>query len=316
MTYEEFVTAVVANMKALLSKDLEGTIIEPQRVEKLQGRSYYGVSFKTKDSDIAAALDLQDVYETYLAGENLSTIAAQLVEQFTSNAYPAPHVSAQDLTDYNRVLPHLYLQMIAQDGNEAMLSKIPHKNVEDMAMVYRIDIPVDPNTTGSALVTMGILKSWNISEEKLYADAMIHCPQNFPARIRGMSEVMAEMTGLPIDVLPPDKEQMFVVTCKDGTMGAGCIGYPDFMLQASRIVNGSFFLLPSSIHEVLLVRDDRKTDYHDLEEMVKTVNLEEVAPEDRLTNSVYHYDAKTRKFERASDHAQRVKEKTPDFWER
>lgn len=87
------------------------------------------------------------------------------------------------------------------------------------------------------------------------------------------------------------------------------IAQPDFMDNAAGILKGDFFVLPSSLHEVLLFRDDGMTDYRGLEEMVRIINETEVQPADRLTDTVYHYDASERIFETGREFEDRMAEK-------
>ena len=70
-------------------------------------------------------------------------------------------------------------------------------------------------------------------------------------------------------------------------------------------LHGSYFVLPSSIHEVIAIPTTLGSNYRDLERMVREVNEMAVAPEDQLTNSVYRYDSKTKIFELAATQAQR-----------
>ena len=67
----------------------------------------------------------------------------------------------------------------------------------------------------------------------------------------------------------------------------------------------SYFMLPSSIHEVIAVPAGDK-DYRDLESMVKQINMMQVAKEEQLSDHVYHYDAKEKVFELASKHDERL----------
>ena len=94
--------------------------------------------------------------------------------------------------------------------------------------------------------------------------------------------------------------------------GAGIIGYPGFMEMASEKLGGDFFLLPSSVHEVLLIPDDGKTDYRNLESMVREVNATQVELKDQLSDNVYHYDSKEKVFELAEKFDARKKERTAD----
>lgn len=98
---------------------------------------------------------------------------------------------------------------------------------------------------------------------------------------------------------------MLVATVEGAFMGASVIQYPGFMEQAAEKIGGDFFVLPSSIHEVLLIPDDGSADYHELAAMVQTINETQVAPAERLSDNVYHYDKEDKVFELAEKTAGR-----------
>ena len=113
-----------------------------------------------------------------------------------------------------------------------------------------------------------------------------------------MMEIMGEdMFGdLGLNI-PDEDEKMFVATVPDKIHGAGVIAYPDFMEQASEKLGGDFYILPSSLHEVLLVKDNCDMSLHELKQMVQEVNETQVSPEEKLTDNVYHYDSQDKVFE-------------------
>ncbi len=92
---------------------------------------------------------------------------------------------------------------------------------------------------------------------------------------------------------------------------------PEYVLryQAAERAGGDFFILPSSIHEVLIVPDNGEMGLKDLEAMVKEVNATQVAPADKLTDSVYHYDSKDKIFELGEKFVQRQAEKEAEHAE-
>ena len=120
---------------------------------------------------------------------------------------------------------------------------------------------------GSILVTNKLLDSYGITPEQLHADALQYAPVMRPAVIQTMAETRLEMMGLEAkDMIPVMPENpLFVASVPDKTQGAGVIAYQDFMDQAAERVGGDFFILPSSIHEVLLVKDDGNVDINNLE---------------------------------------------------
>ena len=90
------------------------------------------------------------------------------------------------------------------------------------------------------------------------------------------------------------------------------IAYPNFFEDAAEKLGGDFYVLPSSIHEVLLVRDNGEMTAKDLEAIVREVNATQVAPEEQLTDHVYHYDSKEHVFEMADKFEERQAERDAD----
>ena len=87
------------------------------------------------------------------------------------------------------------------------------------------------------------------------------------------------------------------------------IFYPEFMDNMGELLGNDFFILPSSIHQMLILPDDGQVDAEMLRDMVKEVNATQVAPAERLTNDVYHFDTKDHVFEKADRFTERQKEK-------
>ncbi len=106
---------------------------------------------------------------------------------------------------------------------------------------------------------------------------------------------------------------MLVLSNATTQNGASALFYPDVLEKIGEQAGQNFFILPSSIHETLIVPDDGRFDYQMLESMVKEINAaERVAPEDRLSDSVYHYDSREYLFERAEMYELRQMSKDMD----
>ena len=103
------------------------------------------------------------------------------------------------------------------------------------------------------------------------------------------------------------EDPILVVTNRARLNGAVSIFYPGMMKLIGENI-GDFFVLPSSIHEVLILPDDGFYDYLSLQEMVQSINMFEVAEEEQLSNKVYRYSVKTGVFEPAEDFYTRLPE--------
>lgn len=196
-----------------------------------------------------------------------------------------------DLADYSKMKELLTLQLLSSNGNGYKLDDVPYRKVEDMNLVYRFDLGDTENGRVSILVTNDMLRRYGIDEEQLHQDAMAATANNRPASLRTMGDVLS---GVEMESTP-----LWVASVDGGMNGACVIQYPGFLDQAAKTLGGDFFVLPSSIHEVLLYQDDGTIGRKDLEEMVQSINESEVAPADRLSDFVYHYDSKERVFENA-----------------
>ncbi len=204
------------------------------------------------------------------------------------------------LMDYEQMKDRLTLQLIPTEGNEEKLAAIPHRDVEDMALIYRFELARDEERTASVLVTNDMLKTYGITADQLHDDAVEIAAKNRPATLRNMNEVMRDMLGEMSGVFIPDEPSpIWVATVVGDQNGASVLQYPGFLDQAAEVMGGDFYVLPSSIHEVLFVPDDGSLEIGNLEVIVHGVNETEVKPAERLSENVYHYDSEAHIFENA-----------------
>ena len=94
-------------------------------------------------------------------------------------------------------------------------------------------------------------------------------------------------------MLPPEEEtpSMYVLTNADKMNGANSILDAKTMEDISEKIGGDFYILPSSLHEVIILPDTPEMDKDYLEHMVQDINAGQVAPEDKLSDHVYMYDS-------------------------
>ena len=209
-----------------------------------------------------------------------------------------PSVDVQSITNYETAKNLLCFEVVGTEQNADMLANIPHTDVENMSMVYRLQLDSNEHGASTVLITNAMMEQYGVTKEQLHADAMENAPEIRPASFKTMAEVMAEMMGMPVEMMPQDMAPpMYVATNEDKVQGAAVMFYPDFMDQAAKELGGDVFVLPSSVHEVLILPDDGKMSVEELRDMVTTINATEVSAQDRLTDSVYHYDAGARIFE-------------------
>lgn len=317
MNNEEFKNEFVEALKEKLSERGNDVDVKVSTVEKMN-QSYEAITITPEGSNIGMNMNLEVFAEAYESGVPFDEIVEQVTNKVEAHLADMPTFDVQSLTDYEQMKDKLAMEVVAADRNADLLAKVPHQEMEDMAVVYRFVMESDENGRASILVSNDLLDKMGVTPEQLHADALENAPELRPAVIKGMSEVMMDMMGedahemFGIDEFPQD-EMMYVATVPDKISGAGVIAYQEFMDQAAEKLGGDFYILPSSIHEILLVKDDGNVDFKDLKAMVEDVNATQVAPEEKLTDSVYHYDSKEHVFELAEKFEARQQAKEADI---
>ena len=206
------------------------------------------------------------------------------------------------LSDYGKIRTKLTMEILETNRYSELLKNVPNEKMEDLSVVYRIVLSERKESKRTVLVTDRLLERYGITEDRLKADAKENAPGFQPAVIRPLSEM------LEIPKNPEDKEVLYVASNENMNRGAGVLAYPGFLEEAADRLEGDFFVLPSSIHEILLLVDTGSLAAKELQNLVSSVNRNEVEPEDRLSNHAYHYDSRNHIFESAERYEERLKE--------
>ena len=315
MDFKEFKEQFTEDVKQGLADAGIEAKVSTNTVEKMN-ESYEAMTVTPEGSNVGVNVNMEKFFEAYENGTDYEAVVGKAIGVIEGGFANQPAVDVAALTDYDQMKDKLIMEVVSAESNADMLDKVPHKEMEDMAVVYRFEIDSSDDGRATILVTNQLIETMGVTPEQLHADAMENAPELKPAVIKGMSEVMAEMMGVSTEDLAmmgmpmdPADEQMYVASVPDKIHGAGVLAYQDFMDQAAERAGGDFFILPSSIHEVLIVPDNGNMSLGDLEAMVKEVNATQVAPEDKLTDSVYHYDSQAKVFELGEKFVERQSEK-------
>ena len=321
MNYEQFKEEFIDAVKEQLAEQGLDMNVSVNEVKKLN-ESYEAMTVTPEGARVGVNVSLERFYEAYDEGRPMSEVVDKAVETVTHGIEQRPDFDIDSLMDYDQMKGKLAIEIVSAEANKEILENVPHKNMEDMAVVYRFVLNSEEQGRASVLVTNQMLDTMGITAEQLHKDAMEIAPQLNPAEIRGMSEVMVEMMGpeqaemMGITPVAPEDEQLFVATVPDKTHGASVLAYQNFMDQAAERVGGDFYILPSSIHEILIVPDNGRMQLKELEAMVRDVNATQVAPCDKLTDNVYHYSAQEKIFELGEKFVERQQEREEHTAER
>ena len=188
--------------------------------------------------------------------------------------------------DYELIKSNLELRLTGTVP-ERVYQNAPYREIEDMVLTYRIRLKETENSVISIIPTNNALKKWRISEQQLFHDAIEADTKNRPPLLKQIKSIIQDSMETEVADSP-----LWVATVEGGAYGACVIVYPGFLEHAAETLHGSFFVLPSSIHEVILLPErDVRGKVEELEALVRNIHRSDVQPEERLSDSVYYYDA-------------------------
>ena len=292
MTYQEFKQNTIHAISTKLGPSYR---IALQDIIKNNDIHLDGLTILSEQSNISPTIYLNYYYEQYLAGKSLSEIFEDILLTYHNNV-PKGNIDISFFTDYQKVKDHIIFKLVNYERNKELLSKVPHIRYLDLAIVFNCLV----NTTSEGFATILIyhhhLSFWNISIEELHTLAMQNTPRLLSYHLQNMTEILTRIiSDENADLLEEDFDlfPMYVLSNTSKLNGSGCILYEDLLSEISYRLDSDLYILPSSIHEVLLIPTKHATSYAELSSMVCEVNATQLSKEEILSDHVYYYSRDT-----------------------
>ena len=292
MTYDTFKEQILAGMKAripLASRSI-------QSVVKNNNVQLDGLTIMEGGTNLSPTIYLNYFYETYQNGVEFSSILDTILHTYQSNK-PRGKIDTSFFTDYANVRPHIAYKLIHYERNRHLLADLPHFRYLDLAIVFYCLVSSSPSGNATILIRKDHLRFWNISPTQLFDAAKENTPRLLSYDLRNMNDLMEELLAPAHSTLSdPDikKEDaaicpMYVLTNQNKLNGASCILYEHLLEHFADRLCCDLYILPSSIHEVILIPATSDTSYQELSQMVQEVNDTQVSPEEILSDHVYYF---------------------------
>lgn len=297
MDYQEF----RMSLKGILQKNAEEKEVIFRWIPKNNGVQREAVLISEPGAKIVPTIYVDDLYEQYLSGDALQEIAEALLEVDDINENIL-HLEYGFMDSFEKVKRKLYFKIVNYRMNEQMLKNMPHIRYLDLAIVFYYRLEEKEFQGASMLIHNSSLELWKVDREQLLKTAMENTSRKLPPVLRGMKQMIKDLMEQSsaeggIEVSPrgylPEKDRMYILTNEEKYFGAATILYPHLLGHIAKIFQKSFYILPSSIHECILVPDSGQFSKEDLSDMVKDVNRNHVIWEEVLSDHVYYYDMAT-----------------------
>ncbi len=291
VNYETFKETILQR----LSEDIpDPKHITIRKVYRNNGESLDGLVILENGVNIGPTLYLNYYYRMLRDGDGFPAVYRRILASYTRNK-TTDHIDVGFFTDFERVRGRVIPKLIHGEKNKGLLEKeLPHIPFLDLALVFCCLFPVDPEIgNATILVDRSHLTLWKKSAEDLFPLAMENAETLLPPKLQSIDQMLAGMLSEkdgedgPIPVNP--RFPMYVLTNKEGFFGAACMAYDGLMRSYAEQFQSGFYILPSSIHELILIPDKGPDRLEEFSGMVREVNETQVAPEDLLSDHAYYY---------------------------
>ena len=276
-------------------------------VTKNNGVVLSGITMLQDDNNISPTIYLNQYYEAYENGDiTMRCIVDDVLDTYERNKVNQS-VDMRFFMDYERIKDRIIFKLIHAEKNKELLKDIPHIRYLDFAIVFQCLISDEMFGNATIMIHNAHLKIWEITKDELYEKAIKNTPELQKYDIKTMRDVLCEMMLLEEmegkEIINRDEyfeelrdaAPMYVLSNRTRVQGASCILYPNILKDFAAAVKSDFYILPSSVHEVILLPVQGDDDEEGLKRMVCEVNETQVEREEVLSDSVYYYSREREK---------------------
>ncbi|MGN1197380.1 MAG: DUF5688 family protein [Acetatifactor sp.] len=268
--------------------------VQLREVHKNNGVVLHGLIIMAKSGNVTPTIYLESFHQAYEKGHTLGEVLRQILDIYREES-PAKNIDMGFFRDFDRVKDRICYRLINRERNEELLQTIPYVEFMDLAICFFYAYNGRELGEGSILIHNSHCEMWNVKLKDLMRYAGENTSRLFPGCCRNMLDILRSM-GMDLGLDPrhglKDTVPMKVLTNDKRIQGAACVLYPGILEKISEESRKNLFVLPSSVHEVILLEDTGEENPEDLKRMIYEVNRTNVAAEEVLSDSLYYYDRK------------------------
>ncbi len=296
MTITEFANELITTLKTTFPEIFERATLAVQTVPKPGNVLLTGITVHFQGSNVAPCYYIDEPYNKCLKGMPVTAVASDLAEYIRkTNNLPA-QIDVSSIQDFEAARAQIFPRLIdARHGKNCdYLANKVSRNIPGTGInvIYDVELSRDKHgeTIMSTAVTNQLAELWNIPLEELHETAIQNAVRQRPLYFTDMNGIL---NSLAPDEFPEIEAEslLYVLTNNSKQYGAAAILYPETAKMLHDRFRNGFYVLPSSVHELIIVPKALSDDPDMLKAMVTSINAEQVLPAEQLSDSVYTLDA-------------------------
>lgn len=282
MTYEYFLMHLEQKILERLEK---GEVVKRVQVLKNNGVELDGFSYYVEGHRERPTVYVNHHYQEELSEEELADVADAVLKT-QRECRLLPRQGVEQMMDFDAMRKRVCCRLISRERNEALLEELPWLPWLDLAIVFYLQVPRQVVEHATAVIHTSHMEYWGVTLEDL-----CHAAAENMAKVRILLEPMETFLG---DLgFEPLSSGMHILSNSRKLYGAGVIIDPGVQHRCLEQLGESFYILPSSVHELILLPESLATTRTELDQLVQEVNEACVSQEEYLSDHAYYYSAAT-----------------------
>lgn len=296
MNYRQFSAYIEENIEGYL-KNLQADCVQILSEVRNNGILVDTLVIHLKDHPVSPVIPVRPYYEAYQKGTAPERLLEKIASDFLSGLYQPYTVPFGHLKDFEAVKDDIFIRAVNYERNKVVLASCPYVKKLDLALTFRVRFFQGSEGLSSLLIDDRLMDQWRITQGVLYELAMRNTVAKFPPVIESSEDIYKELIESGDKRFEHAEKKsaapMYVLSNNIRLNGATAAFYPGVLREFSEALctgGMDFYLLPSSIHEMMIVpNDDGGRSAKAYQKIVKSVNKEIVDPEEILSDNVYSY---------------------------
>lgn len=266
--------------------------IELREVARNNGKKQDEILIRSGDVAISTIYSMNSCYELYRRGKTIESLIREIVAEYRDNQKHFIFPKAEHLKDFNRIKDRLFVRLMNRNWNQEYLRNKVYGSCLDLAAVYYIDLRKDVHfKTKYAGVTIirEVFQEWNIPLSVLHKTALENMRRKSRVRLQKLDDLLKKSG---CNLADEEEDNLWILKNEnDYDCGATALLYPDLLEQAAEKIPGDFYIIPSSVCEILLYPEEAGLTAENLKDEMFEANHTFVKREELLSNHIYYYDA-------------------------
>lgn len=286
MKYQKFIESVVSHVTESVSTDKKVTI---QSVLKNNGTKYDGLVIIDPILNISPTIYLNPYYHRYLNGVPIEDIYDDILDTYQTYL-PQSDFDISQFVDFENAKNHIIYKLVNKEKNLELLEDIPYVDFQDLVLIFLVQISDLSETYGTILIHNSHLNLWNIDKDHLFKIAEKNTPSLLPYYFDNFLEILGMPEEYNFDIF--SKPYLYILTNSLKIHGATCMAYPGLLKELAETLNDNLIIIPSSIHEVLILPESSLNEDYSIDDLCETimeVNEMELHNDEVLADHPYLY---------------------------